>query len=133
MRTEIIKHGSSFNATRYYFDSGEEIPEHKHTENMEHNIIVLKGGIVLEHDNTKRDLYLAPAIIQFNGQKLHRIIAIEDNTQTLHVLINGGILSFPDDIISCDEIRRQAEEANKALIEQAIKLGIPHSQKSLSE
>lgn len=74
---------------RYRFaKAGEKIPEHLHrTPDLFHNIIVLKGAIQFKMANSLVDLD-AGSFFDFDGTQPHEISALQDDTLTVHFLLN---------------------------------------------
>jgi quercetin dioxygenase-like cupin family protein len=73
----------------YSFDQdGDAIPQHLHTEEMFHNIIVLEGKIALEIEGD-RYIVKAGAVLDFDGSKEHRVCAVEGPARVLHMYLSG--------------------------------------------
>jgi quercetin dioxygenase-like cupin family protein len=74
---------------KYFFDrSGDGLPEHIHIPSEEHNIIVLSGRVALIMNGVT--VYGdAGNILDFDGAKPHRIVALKEKTQILNLFLNG--------------------------------------------
>jgi hypothetical protein len=83
---------------RYRFDAkGDCIPRHAHIPSHAHNIVVLKGSIMLVMDATSSVCF--PSVYDFDWTLPHEIQALENNSEVLHLFLNGqpqGYDSLPD-------------------------------------
>jgi len=82
---------------RYQFKEGERLWPHAHVDDMAdqgHNIIVLQGSVIF--DGTERRVLTAGEVFDFDGSQLHSILALEPDTVTLHMMLNGKPASFAD-------------------------------------
>lgn len=87
-RFEWYRSGHLF-GIRYWLESvGDQIPEHMHAQDHEHNIIVLDGSIHL-HQAGQRSAHYTGEVLDFDGTKPHRIVARMMETQLLHLFLHG--------------------------------------------
>lgn len=91
------KSGQAF-GIRYLFDSrGDRIPKHAHDPELAHNLIVIRGSVLLMIGDERKTCL--PGIHDFDWSVPHEIIAAEDNSETLHLFLNGqprGYDTLPD-------------------------------------
>jgi len=84
---EHYKSGTVF-GIRYRFDAVDDrIPLHAHTAELAHNIVVIRGSIMLVMPTGQRACM--PGIHDFDWAQPHEIFALEDHTETLHLFVNG--------------------------------------------
>jgi len=77
--------GSLF-AMRYEMSRGSRLKEHAHTPDTLHNVCVLSGQIEFYGERFHR---LSPGdIFDFDGSKLHTILAVEDSV-IINYFLNG--------------------------------------------
>lgn len=73
---------------RYRFDAkGDCIPRHQHVPSHAHNIVVVKGSILLLMDGTAS--VCLPGVYDFDWTQPHEINALENNSEVLHLFLNG--------------------------------------------
>jgi quercetin dioxygenase-like cupin family protein len=73
---------------RYEFDaSGDTLASHKHTPELCHNVVVLKGSVSVQSGDL-RHILLAGEIFDFDGTAMHEIQALEDHTRVIHFLLD---------------------------------------------
>jgi|SRR5882672_10050110 len=94
---EHYKSGHVF-GIHYRFDArGDRIPEHAHTPELAHNLVVMWGSVILIMRGERKTCL--PGIHDFDWSQPHEIIALEDHCETLHLFLNGqpqGYDSLPD-------------------------------------
>lgn len=74
---------------RYDFDEpGDGIPHHDHGTDLAHNIVVMKGSIILDIAGDRVKLE-AGDIYDFDWTKRHAESALESRTSVLHIFLNG--------------------------------------------
>lgn len=84
---EHYKSGQVF-GIRYRFDApGDGIQRHTHEITHAHNIVVIRGSILLLMDNGAN--VCPPGVHDFDWSKPHEITALEDNSEVLHLFLNG--------------------------------------------
>lgn len=80
----------------YQMPAGESLPEHAHDERTAHNIIVLKGYVLLTLRGQAEHLFQGE-VFDFDGTERHKITAVEDS-EILNLFVNGipsGYESLP--------------------------------------
>jgi quercetin dioxygenase-like cupin family protein len=94
---EHYKSGHVF-GIRYRFDErGDGIPKHSHPPVLAHNIVIMRGSVLLTTDD--EDYVCGPGVHDFDWSKPHEISALEDHTEALHLFLNGqpeGYDSLPE-------------------------------------
>lgn len=84
---EHYKSGQVF-GIRYRFDArGDGIPIHKHDPTHAHNIVVMRGSVLLVTEDGSREC--KPGMHDFDWALPHAVIAAEDNSEVLHLFLNG--------------------------------------------
>lgn len=74
-------------AVIYEFEkAGESIPEHAHSEDLAHNIVILKGAVSFESHGAIQELE-AGTMFDFNGSQSHRIQALVPGTRIANFLL----------------------------------------------
>jgi quercetin dioxygenase-like cupin family protein len=76
---------------RYWFESGESLPNHSHERESLHNIIVLKGRCRFVGETTKE--LEAGEVFDFDGTKRHTIEAMGP-CEVIHMFLHGEPLSY---------------------------------------
>ena len=74
---------------RYTIEHAEDmLPVHSHPPELAHNIIVMKGRVILSVAG--QTIFLnAGDVKDFDWQKQHTVIARDDDTRVLHIFLNG--------------------------------------------
>jgi quercetin dioxygenase-like cupin family protein len=73
---------------RYRFDAkGDCIPRHKHDPSHAHNIVVIRGSILLIMDGSAS--VCLPGVHDFDWTQPHEISALEKDSEVLHLFLNG--------------------------------------------
>lgn len=72
---------------QYQMPAGESLPEHAHDSRTSHNIIVLRGHVVLSVEDHAEHLFQGE-IFDFDGTCRHVITAIE-YSEILNLFVNG--------------------------------------------
>jgi quercetin dioxygenase-like cupin family protein len=80
--------GELFGAVYTLEHKGDGLPEHAHTREMEHNVVVLRGSISLFLPGAKLT-FTEGALVDFDGSKPHRIVALEPQTKILNLYLYG--------------------------------------------
>lgn len=87
LKNEIFHQGQMWGALYEFTETGDIIPPHSHIKlNDHHNVICLKGSIEIPEFSIK---LVAGDIAEFDCTKDHTVIALEPNSKTLHLCING--------------------------------------------
>lgn len=83
------KSGDLF-GVRYEFEKGDSLPRHthKHGGELEHNVIVLEGTILLDKEDGALEL-AAGEVCDFNNEKQHTVTCLSDRAVTLHLCLQG--------------------------------------------
>jgi quercetin dioxygenase-like cupin family protein len=76
---------------RYWFPKrGDGIPMHEHRDGSDHNVIVLRGAVVVYGPDFANSMPLgAGSVWTFDFGGPHEIQAIEDDTEILNLYLNG--------------------------------------------
>lgn len=81
------RRGNLFGWYNDFEKAGDRIPRHSHAWDMHHSIIVLRGSVQV----TGLDLLLkAGDVAHIEDDRPHSVIAQEDGTRTLHLLLNDN-------------------------------------------
>lgn len=72
---------------QYQMPGGESLPEHAHDSRTSHNIIVLRGHVVLLMENHAEHLFQGE-VFDFDGSVRHKITAMEES-EILNLFVNG--------------------------------------------
>lgn len=98
---EHYKSGHAFGII-YRFDSrGDGIPKHAHASELAHNLIVIRGSVLLITEKESRTCL--SGIHDFDWSAPHEIIALEDDSETLHLFLNGQPAGY--DTLPATELR----------------------------
>lgn len=89
IRQRWFEYGGVF-GLRYVFDRrGEGLAMHEHQPGHEHNVIVLRGSVLITaRDSVLRYPVHAPSIIE-ELPHWHELTALEDGTELLNLYANG--------------------------------------------
>ena len=68
---------------------GDGIPMHEHETELALNITVVRGSVEVYGPDKAGSVTLRPGDAPYTPSGLHEIAALEDNSQTLHLYLNG--------------------------------------------
>lgn len=83
MRVTYYRQGQLCGWFNDFERAGDCIPTHAHERKMFHNIIVLRGSV-----DVRGHCLRAGDLITIDDEHKHSVIALEDNTRTLHLLLH---------------------------------------------
>jgi quercetin dioxygenase-like cupin family protein len=96
---EHYSSGKIFGIIYDFSEVGDGIGMHTHSEELLHNVVVLKGRIRLYGENDDGVKLEAGDIHDFDSTKMHEIVALEEDTKILNTFLNGipvGYAELPD-------------------------------------
>jgi len=94
---EHYKSGQVFGIRYWFYSHGDAIPKHAHEAELAHNLIVMRGSVMVLTDQCPR--ICGPGVYDLEWSQPHEIVALEDRCETIHLFLNGqphGYDSLPD-------------------------------------
>lgn len=84
-KVTYYRRGDLFGWYNDFEKAGDRIPRHSHQWAMQHSVIVLRGAVEV----TGHGWLQAGDVAHIEDDREHSVIALSDNTRTLHLLLHG--------------------------------------------